>query len=214
MCDHGNRALCVLNSKNWTKSILINSFDGKKLNSPNDLVISSNGHYYFTDPPYGLMAPDYPGKELSYSGVYHLAPNGNLSLVTNELARPNGIGLSPDEKTLYIANSGKRKIWLAFDVAEDGSAGNSRIFYDATDFNKYGIGGPCDGLTVDSAGNIWATGPGGIMVFTPAGELLGSIDTGGKISNCCFGGSAGNELYFTANNYLCRIKVTAKGIGY
>jgi len=103
-CDHGNRCIAVLNQDNWTKSIIVNKFDGKKLNSPNDVVISSQGHYYFTDPPYGLTRPDFPGKELDYSGVFHLQPDGTINLVTKELDRPNGIGLSPDEKILYVAN--------------------------------------------------------------------------------------------------------------
>ena len=122
--------------------------------------------------------------------------------------------MSPDEKTLYVANSGKREIWLAFDVADDGTTSNSRIFYDATKFDKYRQQEGCDGLTVDAAGNIWATGPGGIMVFTSNGKHIGSIDTGTNLSNCCFGGFEGNELYITADMYLCRIKLNVKGIGY
>lgn len=215
MCDHGNRCIVSLNQKNWTKSIIVDKFEGKKLNSPNDVVINSKGHYYFTDPPYGLTRPDFPGKELEYSGVFHLKPDGELALVTKELDRPNGIGLSPDEKTLYVSNSGKKKIWIAIDVAADGSTGDSRLFYDVTEFDKYGNpDGWCDGLAVDASGNIWATGPGGVMIFTPAGRHLGSIETGTNISNCTFGGPNGNELYFTADKYLCRLKVNVKGIGY
>ena len=214
LCDHGNRCIAVLNQDNWVKSIVVNRYEGKKLNSPNDIVISSKGHYYFTDPPYGLTWPDFPGKELEYSGVYHLDPEGEILLVTNELDRPNGIGLSPDEKTLYVANSGERKIWLAFDIADDGTAGSSRIFYDATGFDRYGQLGSCDGLAVDAAGNIWATGPGGVMIFTPDGKHIGSIDTGTRVSNCCFGGSEGNELFITADMYLCRVKLNIKGTGY
>jgi gluconolactonase len=213
-CDHGNRCIAVLNQDNWTKSIIVNKFDGKKLNSPNDIVISSQGHYYFTDPPYGLTRPDFPGKELDYSGVFHLQPDGTINLVTKELDRPNGIGLSPDEKILYIANSGKQKVWLAFDVSENGSTGKSRVFHDASDFDKYGNGGGCDGLAVDALGNVWATGPGGVMIFTPEGKHLGSINTGTRISNCCFGGPEGNEIYMTADMYLCRVKVNVKGIGF
>lgn len=214
LCDHGNRCIAVLNQKNWTKSIIVDMFEGKKLNSPNDIVISSKGHCYFTDPPYGLTRPDFPGKELDYSGVFHVRPDGSILLVTKELDRPNGIGLSPDGKTLYVANSSRRKIWLAFDVADNGTTGNSRIFYDATGFDKYGRGGGCDGLAVDASGNIWATGPGGVMVFTSDGRHIGSIDTGTRVSNCCFGGVKGDELYITAGMYLCRVKVNAKGIGY
>lgn len=213
-CDHGNRCIAVLDQEKWTKSILVDKFEGKRLNSPNDIVISSTGHYYFTDPPYGLTWPDFPGKELDFSGIFHLSPDGILSLVTKELDRPNGIGLSPDEKFLYVANSGDKKVWLSFDVADDGSTSNSRLFYDATGFDKYGKGGGNDGLAVDASGNIWATGPGGVMVFTPDGKHIGSIDTGTNVSNCCFGGPDGNELFITADMYLCRVKVNVKGIGY
>ena len=214
MCDHGNRCLTVLNRDNWTKSVLLDQFDGKRLNSPNDLVISSGGQIYFTDPPYGLSGPDYPGKELDFNGVFHLSPDGELRVVSKALDRPNGIGLSPDEKTLYVANSGERRLWLAFDLAADGTAGNSRIFYDASSFDRYGPGGACDGMAVDASGNLWATGPGGVMIFTPEGKHLGSIDPGALVSNCAFGGPAGNELYITADMYLCRVKVNAQGIGY
>lgn len=214
LCDHGNRCIAVLNQSNWTKSIIVDKFEGKKLNSPNDIVISLQGHYYFTDPPYGLTWPDFPGKELDFSGVYHLSSDGTMRVVTKELDRPNGIGLSPDEKTLYIANSGKKKILMAFDVADNGVTSNGRIFYDATEFDKYGKLGAFDGLAVDATGNIWATGPGGVMIFTPDGKHLGSIETGTVLSNCCFGGVDGNELYITADMYLCRVKVNVKGTGY
>lgn len=213
-CDHGNRVLVLLNTINWTKSIIADRFEGKKLNSPNDCIVNSKGHYYFTDPPYGLTGPDYQGKELDFSGVFHVTPNGNISLVTKELNRPNGIGLSPDEKTLYVANSEGKKLWLAFDVDDDGNTSNRRVFFDATDFNKYGRGGGCDGLAVDKDGNLWATGPGGVMVFTAQGRHLGSIETGTAVSNCCFGGESGNDLFITADNYVCRIKVNTCGIGF
>jgi gluconolactonase len=193
LCDHGNRCLTQLNKENWTKTIIIDSFEGKRFNSPNDLVISSKGHYYFTDPPYGLKGPDRPGKELDY---------------------PNGIALSPDEKTLYVANTQGRRIIMKFDISENGSAANGKILFDATDFNKYGKNGGMDGIAVDEKGNIWATGPGGVMVISPEGKHLGSIDTGTLIANCKFGGSEGNELYMTAHNYLCRVKVKVKGMGF
>ncbi len=214
LCDHGNRCLTELNQKNWTKKIIIDSFEGKKFNSPNDVVISSKGHFYFTDPPYGLTSPNYPEKELDFSGVYHLKPDGTIELVTKELDYPNGIALSPDEKTLYVSNSGKKRIWMAFDIAEDGTASNGRIFYDATGFNKYGKDGNCDGMAIDEKGNIWATGPGGVIILTPEGKYIGSVDTGTLVANCKFGGIGGNELYIAAQNYLCRVKVNVKGLGF
>lgn len=214
LCDHGNRCLAVLNRQNWTKSVIIDAYKGKRLNSPNDVVISSKGHIYFTDPPYGLTGPDYPGKELDFSGVYHLTPDGKVDLVTKELDFPNGIALSTDEKTLYVSNTEKRKIWMIFDVAEDGSTSNGRIFYDATGFDKYGKGGGADGMAVDEEGNIWATGPGGVMVLTQEGKYLGSIDTETLVANCTFGGKNGNELYIASQNYLCRVKLSVKGAGF
>jgi gluconolactonase len=214
LCDHGNRCIAVLNQTNWTKSIIVNRYEGKKLNSPNDLVISATGHIYFTDPPYGLTWPDFPGKELDFSGVYHCSPDSTVVLVTRELDRPNGIGLSSDGRILYVANSGKRKVWLAFDIAKDGATGKSRVFFDATDFNRYGLLGGCDGLAVDASGNLWATGPGGVMILTPDGRHIGSIDTGTRVSNCCFGGAQGNELYITADMFVCRVKVNTRGIGF
>jgi gluconolactonase len=214
MCDHGDRCIAQLNQKNWTKSVLVSHYEGKRLNSPNDLVISKQGHIYFTDPPYGLQWPDFKAMELDYCGVYHLHPDGTLSLVTKELNRPNGIILSPDEKTLYIANSGKKKIWMAFDVAENGATDHGRIFFDASEFEKEGKRGGCDGMTVDQYGNLWATGPGGVLVLTPEGKHIGSIDTETPIANCCFGGAHGNELYLTADMFLCRVRVSVQGAGF
>lgn len=214
LCDHGNRCLTELNQKNWSKKIIIDSFKGKKFNSPNDVVISSRGDFYFTDPPYGLTSPNYPEKEIDFSGVYHMTPAGDIELITKELDYPNGIGLSPDEKTLYVSNSGKKRIWMAFDIAENGSASNGHIFYDATGFDKHGKGGGSDGMAVDEKGNIWATGPGGVMIFSPEGKYLGSVDTGTLVANCKFGGKDGNELYIAAHNYLCRIKVNVRGSGF
>jgi gluconolactonase len=210
-CDHGNRCLAELDQEFWVKRILVSQYNGKRLNSPNDLVISSGGQIYFTDPPYGLKRPDYPGKELEFNGVFHLTPKGELSLVTTELDRPNGIALSPDEQTLYVANSGKKKIWVAFDIAENGTAINGRLFFDATSLSEQGKRGGCDGLAVDNQGNLWATGPGGVLVITPDARHIATIETGVATANCCFGGDNGNELYITADMYLCRVKLNAKG---
>jgi len=215
LCDHGNRCIGQLNQGNWTKTVLVDRYQGKRLNSPNDLVISGDGHIYFTDPPYGLRGQDEnPDKELEFNGVYHLSPDGTLELVTDELPRPNGIILSPDETKLYVANSGGKPIWLVFDIHENGSPQNGRLFYDAGELRESGKRGGCDGMTVDVEGNLWATGPGGVLVLSPQAELLGIIETGTATSNCCFGGVGGGELYITADMYLCRIKVKTKGIGF
>jgi gluconolactonase len=213
MCDHGNRCIAALNMGKWNKKVLVDRFEGKRFNSPNDLTISSSGHIYFTDPPYGLKnLNNNPEKELPFNGVFHWSPSGQVSLVTKELPFPNGIGLSPDEKTLYVANSGQEPIWLAFEVDEKGATNKGRTFYDASVLRDKGYRGGCDGLAVDYQGNLWATGPGGVLVISPEGTLLGIIQVGQATSNCCFGGADLNELYITADMYLCRIKVKTHGI--
>jgi gluconolactonase len=166
MCEHGDRRLSVL-TPGGGKRTLVDNYQGKRLNSPNDGVLKSNGDIYFTDPPYGLpMREKDPRKELDHYGVYRLSKkDGSLTLLTTELQRPNGIGFSPDEKTLYVAQSDpKNAIWMSFPVAADGTLGKGSVFYDAT--SQVGkLPGLPDGLSVDLKGNIWASGPGGIYIF-------------------------------------------------
>lgn len=213
ICDHGNRCLARLNQQNWIKTILVDNYEGKRLNSPNDVVIRSDGHIYFTDPPYGLRGlNDSPKKELPFNGVYHLSPDDELELITKDIPFPNGIILSPDEQTLYVANSGSEPYWRAYDVAANGSVSNERLFFDATELRESGLRGGCDGMTVDKDGNLWATGPGGVLIITPEGKLLGRIETGTATSNCCFGGPDSDELYITADMYLVRVKTKTVGI--
>jgi len=143
ICEHGNHCLSQLNKEKWIKTTIVDNYEGKRFNSPNDVVISSKGQIYFTDPPYGLKRVDgtldnNPFKELNFSGVFHFSPEGQVTLVTKELDRPNGIGLSPDEKTLYVANSGEKAILISFDVAVDGATSNAGIFFDATSLKKAG----------------------------------------------------------------------------
>lgn len=212
MCEHGDRRVSVLTPKGG-KRTLADAYQGKRLNSPNDGVLKSNGDIYFTDPPYGLpMRENDPRRELDHFGVYRIEKKtGELSLMTSELARPNGIGFSPDEKTLYVAQSDPKKaIWMAFPVREDGTLGPGKLFYDATkEVGK--LPGLPDGLSVDTQGNLWASGPGGIYVFNAQGELLGRILTGERTSNCCFG-EDGSTLFVTADSNLCKIRTTAKGL--
>lgn len=212
MCDHGNRCISQLNTQNFTKKILADRFAGKRLNSPNDGVFKSNGDFYFTDPPYGLAGLNKnPKKELAFNGVYRLSKEGELTLLTKELTFPNGIAFSPDEKILYVAQSDPDKaIWMAFDAKEDGKISDGRILFDATPWVKQGKKGLPDGLSVDESGNLFAAGPGGVIVLSPKGEHLGTIATGEATSNCAFGDD-GSVLYITADMYLCRIALSTKG---
>jgi len=212
-CEHGDRRISRM-EKNGGKKTLVDSYMGKRLNSPNDAVFMSNGDLYFTDPPYGL--PDRwndARRELDFCGVYRLSKDGELTLLTKEMTRPNGIAFSPDEKTLYVAQSdAQRAIWMAFPIKADGTLGNGRVFYDATSLMGKLPGAP-DGMTVDKDGNLFATGPGGVHVFAPDGAHLGRISTGERTANCTWGDD-GSVLYMTADMYVCRIKTTTKGLGW
>lgn len=214
LCEHGDRRVARF-EKDGKKTTLAERWDGKRLNSPNDAAWKANGDLYFTDPPYGLEKNvDDPAKEIPFQGVYRIAATGELTLLTSEISRPNGIGFSPDEKRLYVANSDPAKpVWYVFDVKADGTLENQRVFFDGTDWLKAGKKGLPDGLKIDSEGNVWATGPGGVHVFAADGTHLGQIDTGEPTANCAFGGD-GSVLYITANQLLCRIKTGARGRGF
>jgi gluconolactonase len=177
--------------------------------------VRKNGDVYFTDPPYGLeKLNESPIKELPFNGVYRVAGDGKVSLLTKDLTFPNGIAFSPDEKTLYVAVSDNRATRLmAYDVNGDGSIANGRTFFDAQPLRKRGVKGLCDGLKVDREGNVWATGPGGVLVISPAGKLLGSVQTGEATGNCCWGDD-GSTLYITADMFLLRVKTLTKGAGW
>ena len=210
-CEHGDRRVSVL-TNGGGKRTLVDNYEGKRLNSPNDATFKSNGDLYFTDPPYGLPKQyDDSRRELDFCGVYRLSKDGKLTLLTKEMTRPNGIAFSPDEKTLYVAQSDPdAAIWKSFPVKSDGTLGEGKLFYDATENFKKGLPGLPDGMDVDSKGNIFATGPGGVYVFDPSGKLLGRISTGEKTANCKFGGPNGDQLYMTADMYICRIQTLTK----
>ena len=177
ICQQGERRVARL-EENGTQTVLAATFDGKRFNSPNDLAIRKNGDIYFTDPPYGLANfNESPLKELPHNGAYRVNPKGEVTLLISDLTWPNGIAFSPDEKTLYVAVSdpGDPRI-MAYEVQPDGTVANGRTLFDKP-FRGQGRRGTCDGLKVDAQGNIWATGPGGVLVFSPAGKHLGSILT-------------------------------------
>jgi gluconolactonase len=212
-CDHGDRRVYRLEKDGKTKTTLAERYEGKRFNSPNDLVYKSNGDLYFTDPPYGLMvkgSDELPGRELDFCGVYRLSKSGTLTLLTKAMTRPNGIAFSPEEKILYVANSDPEKaVWMAFDVKEDGILGAGRVFFDSTKWIPGKKGLP-DGMKVDRRGNLFATGPGGVLVFAPDGTHLGTIATGVATANCAWGDD-GSVLYVTADKDLCRIKTLTSG---
>ena len=213
-CEHGDRRLSVLTKKGG-KRTLVDNYKGKRLNSPNDACYHPNGDLYFTDPPYGLPNRyDDPRRELDFCGVYRLSKDGELTLLTKEMTRPNGIAFSPDHKTLYVAQSDpKAAIWKSFPVKADGTLGDSKLLYDATKAVEEKLLGLPDGLKVDKDGNLWATGPGGVYIFTAKGKLLGRISTGERTANCAWGND-GSTLYITADMYLCRIQTKTRGAGW
>ena len=214
LCQHGDRRVARLDDGKFTT--LADRYMGKRFNSPNDGVYKSNGDLYFTDPPYGLLGLNKdPAKELDFNGVYRIsAADGTVTLLTKEMTFPNGIALSPDEKTLYVANSDPAKaIWMAFPVKEDGTIGPGRVFADVTSSVSPAKKGLPDGMKVDAAGNLFATGPGGVLVFAPDGTHLGTFATGEATANCGWG-EDGSVLYITADMYIGRVRLTTKGKGF
>ncbi len=214
LCQHGDRRVARL-EPDGKFTTLADKYMGKRLSSPNDAVFKSNGDLYFTDPPYGLPKLNQdPAKELDFNGVYRLsASDGTLTLLTKEMTFPNGIAFSPDEKTLYVANSDRGKaLWMAFPLKEDGTIGAGRIFANVTSSVPAKKGVP-DGMKVDAAGNVFATGPGGILVFAPDGAHLGTFNTGQATANCGWGEN-GSVLYITADMYIGRVRLTTKGKGF
>jgi gluconolactonase len=210
LCQHGDRRV-ARREADGTMVPLAAHFEGKRLNSPNDLVFDLQGALYFTDPPYGLPGTfKDPGKELPFQGVYRVAKDGKLTLLTKELEAPNGLAFSADYKTLYVANSQKQKpIWMAYAVNADGSLGAGRVFADSSKLYKEGDGVP-DGLKVDVKGHVFATGPGGVLVYTPDGTLLGRILTGVPTANVAWG-EDGATLFITANHRVLRLKTRTQG---
>lgn len=212
LCQHGDRRVALmdapLNAPAPLFTTLISNWDNKRFNSPNDAVFSNSGDLYFTDPAYGLeFRYKDPKREMDFTGVFKLSVEGEISLLTDQLSAPNGIGLSPDQKNLYVANSGggDKSIWMIYDLMEDGSLANGKVFHDASVASDTLRGAP-DGLVVRNDGIIFATGPGGVWIFNPEGENLGIVKTGQATSNCTLD-SDDQYLYMTADMYLMRIKL-------
>jgi sugar lactone lactonase YvrE len=218
LAQHGDRRVsrmdAPLSAPKPAFVTLADRFEGARFNSPNDLVFRSNGDLYFTDPAYGMEKQwDDPRREMSYAGVFRRSAAGEVTLLTRDMTRPNGIAFSPDEKRLYVAQSDPAAaIIRVFDVNADGSVGNSRVFFDATPLSRSRRGLP-DGLKVDVDGNVFTTGPGGVLVLSPDGKHLGTIMTGQATANCAFGDD-GRTLFITADMYLMRVRLKTKGAGF
>jgi gluconolactonase len=209
LCQHGDRRLAYmdapLSSPKPSYKTLAGKYDGNLFNSPNDAVLKSNGDIYFTDPPYGLEGQDDdPEKELDYQGVFRLSANGEVTLLSDIQSRPNGIAFSPDEQVLYVANSDPEyAVWMKYDVTGNGLLENPEVFYDVTSLVGKEKGLP-DGMKVNKAGYLFATAPGGVLIFSPDGRLLGTIKTTQATANCAFNADE-SVLYITADMYLLRV---------
>ncbi|MEA3462542.1 MAG: SMP-30/gluconolactonase/LRE family protein [Bacteroidota bacterium] len=212
LCQHGDRRMARMNAPLDAPAAsfetIAGTWEGKRFNSPNDAVFSSEGNLYISDPAYGMeLRYEDPRREMDFTGVFLIRPAGEVSLQSDKLSAPNGIGLSPDESRLYVANSGGSSgpIWMIYDLSDDGSLQNERLFHDARPASDSLRGGP-DGLVVRKDGIIFATGPGGVWVLTPEGEHLGIIRTGQATSNCTLD-AKNRYLYITADMYLMRIRL-------
>ena len=209
LCQHGDRRLALtsnMNSKNPKFTTIVDNFEGKRFNSPNDLAISKNGDIYFTDPPYGFKNFSDKYREINFNGVYKYSKDGGVFLISGNMSRPNGIALSLDEKYIYVNNSDPQndpKI-LRFKTSNF----EEKLFFDGTELSKKYPGG-FDGLKVHSSGNIFTTGPNGILIISPNGKLLAMINYGKKITNCNFDNKE-EYLYVTGFDDISRIKLKWK----
>jgi len=210
LCQHGDRRLALMESPiNNPKPIfktLGGTYEGKKFNSPNDAVVDSKGNFYVTDPPYGLVKNmDDPAKETPFQGVYKIAPSGKVSLLLDSITRPNGIALSPDGKSLFVANSDPAKArWYKFELS-DSAITTGKVFYDVTNLTATEKGLP-DGMKIDKQGNIFASGPGGLFIFNLTGKLLGRIKIPEATSNCALSADE-KTLFITSDMYVLRLKM-------
>ncbi|MFL9845953.1 SMP-30/gluconolactonase/LRE family protein [Flavobacterium rhizosphaerae] len=209
-CEHGDRRISKMNLTLGGKVTLADSWEGKRLNSPNDICQHSNGTYYFTDPPYGLpdRGNDTKNREQQNNGVYSITPDGTVRQIVADLKRPNGVALSPDEKTLYVSQSdGSGPYIMVYPVEKDGKIGKGKIFFDFSKQRDEIKKGAADGIEIDTTGNIYAGAANGIVIISPQGKALGRVHIGVATSNCAFGDG---YLYITAHHYICRVKIVSK----
>jgi gluconolactonase len=211
LCQHGDRRVSRLNADlDDPKPNFVTIADrhqGKRFNSPNDAVVRKNGDIFFTDPPYGLPEQENDStKETPFQGVYKVSTAGEVTLLVDSITRPNGIAFTPDQKTFIVANSDPGKArWYAFDLTEGDSVVNARIFFDATEAARSDKGLP-DGLRIDKQGNVFASGPGGIWIFSPSGKVLGKIRIPEATANCELADDD-KTLYLTSDMYLIRVRL-------
>jgi len=213
LCQHGDRRVARLAADGKSFETIADKFDGKRFSSPNDLCYDQAGNLFFTDPPYGLPADT--KQETAFNGVYRLGTNGKLTVISSEMERPNGIALSPDEHTLYVGSThGPKPIIMAYSLTADGSVAGGRVFFDGTELMaRTKRRGGFDGMKIDARGNVWTTGPGGVLILSPEGKHLGSILTGRPTANCTFGDADHMTLYITSNESLLRVRTKVKGAG-
>lgn len=206
VADSGTRAIVRIDLASKRRTVLANRFEGKRFNSPNDLVIAPSGAVYFTDPTYGLKDGDAsPLRELDFCGLYRLAPDGSLAVLDRSHRRPNGVALSPDGRTLYLALSDeKRPEVLAYDLDDKGMPVSSKRFRDMQPQQSAGLPGLPDGIKVGPGGHVFATGPGGVHICTAQGKLLGIVSTGKAVANCCIDDD-GTRLFMTSSDMLAVI---------
>lgn len=212
--EHGGRRVSRVGS-DGTRTVLAERYEGKRLNSPNDVVVKSDGSIYFTDPPYALVTdrvPDWwtqmlPGRDLPFSGIFRISPEGSLTLLVDDFALPNGLAFSPDERVLYV-NDSERKHIRAFDVQVDGAITNSRVLIEM-DSNEPGVP---DGMKVDAQGNVFCTGPGGVWVCDARGQRLGVIEVPEIPANVAWGGPDWSTLFITARTSVYRLETKTRGV--
>ena len=212
--DHGSRTLYALDLDSGDARVLADTFGGRRLNSPNDVVRAEDGTLYFTDPPYGLRGQDDdPARELDVNAVYRLSPDGAIDVVSTRHSRPNGIALSPDERSLYVSNSNPDATYWRYAVDQQGRVdGAPKLLADLTEMRAdIGYGNP-DGLAVARDGTLFATGPGGLVVLSPDGDVLDTLSVGKPCANVTFGGDERDTLYLTCKDRLYRVPTSKRGL--